>query len=128
MPSVKDTLIAAKKSATAAIHKALQSNADKIGELKSEFNEIQKGIAERLQTIEDQRNDLEKGKILPELELVAQNTIRSLKDRISEKVVDAEKVLQKLEKLGAKEEAQTMREGIRTLAGFASNKSRSIGH
>lgn len=128
MPSVKDTLIAAKKSATAAIQKALQSNADKIGELKTEFNEIQKGIAERLQTIEDQRKKIEKGKILPELEPVAQKTIQNLKDRISEKVVDAEKVLQKLEKLGAKEEAQTMREGIRTLAGFASKKSRGIGH
>lgn len=128
MPSVKDTLIAAKKSATAAIQKALQSNADKIGELKNEFNEIQKGIADRLQTIDQQRNDVEKGKIAPELQPVALNTIRNLKDRISEKVVDAEKVLQKLEKLGAKDEAQTMREGIRSLAGFASKKSRGIGH
>ena len=122
MPSVKETLEAAKNAAKAAVQKALQTNAEKIAELTDEFDKIQKQIGARLVTKKEMETELKSGDLPEATTALAQKNIHNKKKEIDEKISDAEKVLSKLEKLGAKDVAQTKRQEMHNLVNVSNAK------
>jgi chaperonin cofactor prefoldin len=125
MPSVKETLEAAKNAAKAAVQKALQTNAEKIAELTNEFEKIQTRIGKNIVAKKDMETELKSGDVPEAATTIVQKNIHNMRKEIDEKISDAEKVLGKLEKLGAKDLAQAKRQEMSNLV-HISNAKRGV--
>lgn len=126
MASVKETIEAAKNAAKDKLHQLRQSNAEKIAELTDQFKDVQKQIAVRVEAKAEMQAELKAGEVPEAAVGVVKKNVKNMNSNINEKLDEGEKILRKLEKLGAKEEAKTMRDAMHDMANH-SNAKRGIG-
>jgi hypothetical protein len=126
MASVKETIEAAKNAAKAKVHQLMQSNAEKIAELTDQFKDVQKQIAVRVESKAEMQRELNAGEVPEAAVSLAKKNVKNMNSNINEKLDEGEKILRKLEKLGAKDQAQAMRTEMNGMANN-SNAKRAIG-